>query len=161
MPARSAYIVLLLLMLAAGAAAPRAAIAQDAPQFVPLQNVSESKQLSTLYSTTQGDLGQFVQSLFNFAIVIGAIGAVLRLAYAGYLYMGSDMWSKKQEAKDVIGDVTLGILLLLGIWLILRQINPQILTLDALKVINENKAGGQTAPASSGGSTDAFGNPAN
>lgn len=102
--------------------------------FVPLAETPASSKLGTLYAST--DLSNFVNGLFKFAIAIGAIGAVIRLAYAGYLYMGqADMWSHKGEAKEIIGDVTLGILLLLAIYLILYQINPGILTLDALKRI--------------------------
>lgn len=102
--------------------------------FVPLADTPASSKLGNLYAST--DLSNFVNGLFKFAIAIGAIGAVIRLAYAGYLYMGqSDMWSHKGDAKEIIGDVTLGILLLLAIYLILYQINPGILKLDALKRI--------------------------
>jgi hypothetical protein len=47
----------------------------------------------------------------------------------------SDMWSHKGAAKEIIQDVTLGLLLLLGIYLILYQVNPDILTLKALRNI--------------------------
>ena len=119
---------------------PAAALAQNtdctpgANGFVPLACVEQSPRLAGLYSS--GDLASFVQKLFTFALVVGAIGGVLRLAYAGYLYMGqSDMWSHKGEARKIIGDVTLGLLLLLAIWLILYQINPDILSLRALQNI--------------------------
>ena len=102
--------------------------------FFPLAPPTQSSKLGNLYGST--DLSGFINGLFKFAIAIGAIGAVLRLAYAGYLYMGqADMWSKKGEAREIIADVTLGILLLLAIWLILYQINPDILKLSALKNI--------------------------
>lgn len=113
--------------------------------FVPLVPPTQSSKLGNLYGSS--DLSSFVNGLFKFAIVIGAIGAVLRLAYAGYLYMGSDMWSNKGQAKEIIGDVTLGILLLLAIWLILYQINPDILKLNALKNIKPVQTSG--APAQS------------
>lgn len=106
-------------------------------QFCPLAPLDDSTKLGQLYAT-QGDLSTFVNSLFTFAITAGAILAVLRLAYAGYLYMGSDMWSSKSRAKEVIGDVTLGVLLLLAVWLILYQINPDILSLRALQQIQSH-----------------------
>ncbi len=115
-------------------ALPLVALAQQ-NGFVPLADVSGSSKLGTLYSSS-GDLTTFVNDLFRFALAIGALAAVLRLAYAGYLYMGqADMWSHKGQAKTIIGDVTLGLLLLLGIWLILNQINPDILKMNALKSI--------------------------
>lgn len=102
--------------------------------FVPLADVSQSPKLSHVYGSQ--DLSGFINGLFKFAIAIGAIVAVLRLAYAGYLYMGqSDMWSHKGEARTIMADVTLGLLLLLSIYLILYQINPDILTLKALRNI--------------------------
>ena len=104
--------------------------------FVPLAETPPGSKLGQLYKS--GDFSNFINGLFKFAIAIGAIVAVLRLAYAGYLYMGqSDMWSHKGEARDIIKDVTIGLLLLLGIYLILYQINRDILTLNVLKNINK------------------------
>ena len=98
--------------------------------------------LGKLYETdSSGGLSNFLNGLFRFAIIIGAIAAVLRIAYAGYLYMGqSDMWSHKGQAKAILGDAILGLLLLLSIYIILNQINPDILNLKALNVIRENPA---------------------
>lgn len=108
--------------------------------FVPLAKTSGGP-VSDLYNT--GSLPDFINGLFRFAIIIGAIAAVLRIAYAGYLYMGqSDMWSHKGEAKAILGDVTLGLLLLLSIYIILYQINPDILNLDPLRNITPEPASG-------------------
>jgi len=112
--------------------------------FVPLVQTPGGR-LDALYATQGGDLSGFVNSLFKFALTIGAIGAVLRLAYAGYMYMGSDMWSNKGAAKAIISDVALGLLLLLAIYLILFQINPDILSLKALKNITPVQTGAQGA----------------
>ena len=121
--------------------------------FVPLAETPSGSKLSQIYSS--GDFAGFVNGLFKFAIAIGAILAVLRLAYAGYLYMGqSDMWSHKGQAKEIIKDVTIGLLLLLGIYLILYQINKDILSLNALRNIKPVQ---QTAPGQS--STQQFTTP--
>ena len=94
---------------------------------VPLECFQGSQKLAGAY--TEGDLGTFLQRVFVGAISLGAILAVLRLAWAGFMYMGSDMWGKKEHAKEIIQDALLGLFLLLAIWLILKQINPQILEL--------------------------------
>lgn len=113
--------------------------------FVPLAKTPEGSKLAQL--STSRDFSGFINGLFKFAIAIGAIGAVLRLAYAGYLYMGqSDMWSQKGVAKGIIQDVTLGLLLLLSIYLILFQINPDILKLTAFERITPVSQQGQPAP---------------
>ncbi|OGG60540.1 hypothetical protein A2765_00235 [Candidatus Kaiserbacteria bacterium RIFCSPHIGHO2_01_FULL_56_24] len=110
--------------------------------FVPLAETPPESKLGQLY--TSNDFSGFINGLFKFGIAIGAIAAVLRLAYAGYLYMGqSDMWSHKGEAKDIIRDVTIGLLLLLAIYLILYQINPDILKLTALQRITPVSQPGQ------------------
>ncbi|MBI4094122.1 hypothetical protein HY417_04110 [Candidatus Kaiserbacteria bacterium] len=95
--------------------------------FVPLECFQGSRKLSDAYNTTE--LGPFLQKVFVGAISLGAILAVLRLAWAGFVYMSSDLWSKKDVAKDIIQDALFGLLLLLAIWLILNQINPDILKL--------------------------------
>jgi hypothetical protein len=128
-------------------ALPLVALADPTADFVPLAKVP-SGPLGTLYATpNNGDFSNFINSLFKFTLAIGAIAAVLRIAYAGFLYMGqSDMWSHKGQAKTIIGDVTLGLLLLLGVYLILYQINPDIVKLNALKNITKV----QQVPSSSG-----------
>lgn len=125
--------------------------------FYPLVPPTQSSKLGNLYGSS--DLSSFINGLFKFALAIGAIVAVLRIAWAGYLYMGqSDMWSKKGEAKEIIGDVTLGLLLLLAIYLILYQINPDILKLNALKNITPVSTSGQGASqqAPVGGGSNPF-----
>ena len=132
---RFPYIFAALLVVSGGLIAVGVAHAELTTKFVPLAEAGlQGSKLANLYSSN--DLSTYINNIFKFAIGIGAIAAVLRLAYAGYLYMGqSDMWSHKGEAKTIIGDVTLGLLLLLAIWLILYQINPDILKLNALRSI--------------------------
>jgi hypothetical protein len=123
--------------------------------FVPLACVPSTLKLGQLYGTT-GDLSTFINGLFGFALAVGAILAVLRLVYAGFLYMGqSDMWSRKGEARAIMGNVVLGLLLLLGIWIILNQINPDILTLSALQKITPVQQT-QTQTQQNGGATGSF-----
>lgn len=121
---------------------PRTLFAGTA-NFVPLANVDQSPMLKSVYSSP--DLGQYVNTLFTTALSIGAILAVLRIAYAGYQYMTTDAWGSKQHAKEILGDVTLGLLLLLSIFLILKQINPHLLDLDVLGKVKQV----QTTPDSS------------
>jgi hypothetical protein len=98
-------------------------------------------------------LAGFLNGAFKMALAAGAILAVLRLAYAGWLYMGAaDMWGSKQHAKEVITDSVVGLLLLIGIWIILNQINPCILNLNVLADFS-GAAAQQCSGTSSGGST--------
>lgn len=99
--------------------------------FQPLSGneVKESKLFSGVFSSTP-DLPTFLNKAFQLAIAIGAILAVLRIIYGGALYMGTDVFSKKNDAKTILQDAVLGLLLLLGTYLILNQINPDLLNLN-------------------------------
>ena len=96
--------------------------------FAALADFDQSSKLSQLYRPNQ-DLPTYLNSIFKVAISAGAIIAVLRLSYAGYMYMGSDLWHNKERAKEIIRDVFLGIFLLLSVYIILYQINPNLLNL--------------------------------
>jgi hypothetical protein len=98
--------------------------------FIPLACYSNSPLIQQAFSDPNG-LPGYINSVFTIVVSIGAILAVLRIAYGGYLYMGSaDMWGNKQQAKEVISDAVIGLLLLLAIYLILNQINPNLLNLN-------------------------------
>ncbi|MEK7093393.1 MAG: hypothetical protein AAB927_02810 [Patescibacteria group bacterium] len=106
----------------------------DGKGFCALAVPPPSSKLGQLYGTTS--LAGFLNGLFTAAISIGAILAVLRIAYAGYEYMTSDAWGNKARAREIIGDVVLGLMLLLGTYLILNQINPQLLNLNILQNVS-------------------------
>ncbi|HWO07724.1 MAG TPA: hypothetical protein VNM40_04065 [Candidatus Paceibacterota bacterium] len=97
-----------------------------------LPGLSDSPFLSRIFNPDT-DLATFFNVAFKSAIVIGAMLAVLRLGYAGFIYMTTDVWSSKQSATTIIQETVLGLLLLLGVWLILNQINPDLLNLDILR----------------------------
>ncbi|HEY4520007.1 MAG TPA: hypothetical protein VJH33_03150 [Candidatus Paceibacterota bacterium] len=92
--------------------------------------VESSPLFSPLFDQNQNLTG-FLNNFFNIAISVGAILAVMRIAWAGYLYIGSDLWTKKEQGREILQDVALGLLLLLAIFIILKQINPDILKLNA------------------------------
>lgn len=133
------YIFTVLFALAL--AAPIVALAQTST-FVPL---APNPARSTLnYTTGTGGLAAYINTLFKIAISVGAMLAVLRLVYAGYIYMVSGVgnFASMGKAKEIIGSVVLGLLLLLGIYLILYQINPDILKLDITQNIQPLQSGG-------------------
>jgi len=102
-----------------------------AATFVPIQPSTQNPDpLNTLFGS-QTSVGSVLNSAFLVAISVGTILAMFRIAWAGWLYMGSsDMWSEKQHAKNVFQDAIIGLLILLAVWVILYQINPQILNVS-------------------------------
>lgn len=94
------------------------------------------------------DLGAMLNAAFIVAINVGAILAMMRIMWAGWLYMGAaDMWSNKHHAKEVFQDAIIGLLILLAVWIILRTINPDILNVGSL---------GSTASASQSQTSNQF-----
>ena len=107
--------------------------------FCPLACV-EGSRLEGVYSNTDGDLTQFITRIFSLALTLGGILAIFRIAWAGYLYMTTDLWSSKERAKETLRETVLGLLLLIAVWVILHQINPDILKLNILDTLKENPA---------------------
>ena len=112
--------------------------------FKPLTGDSNGVQLAPFLTQAFNGNGNGLTALFNvafrFAIAIGAILAVIRLVYAGFIYMTTDLFGAKTAAKGVIWNALTGLFLLLSIWIILNQINPQILNLDLLRSMNNSGA---------------------
>lgn len=125
--------------------------------FVPLSDTNGSNLAPTLSGFFQSNnLAGFFNAAFTLALSAGAILAVLRLAYAGWLYMGAaDMWGSKQHAKEVITDAVLGLLLLIAIYIILYQINPNLLNLNVLQSINGSPSIGGSSSLNCTGSNAA------
>ncbi len=121
--------------------------------FVPLTGANPGVQLAPFLSEfTSGNIASFVNATFKAAIALGAMLAVLRIAYGGFVYMSTDIWPAKRKAKDILQDAILGLLLLLSLWLILNQINPQILNLNILQDLSSPPTVSTTSilPSSSG-----------
>ena len=74
-------------------------------------------------------LSGMLNAAFQTSLAVGAVLAMFRIAYAGWLYMGSDIWSNKKKAIEIFQNAIIGLLLLLGVYLILYQIDRRILLL--------------------------------
>lgn len=122
--------------------------------FVPLSGESFQRLFgSGVSSGNGGELGSFVNGAFRVALSLGAILAVMRIAWAGYKYMTSDAWGTISDAKEILGDVAIGIMLLLSIWLILYQINPDLLKIQLHGLTGEKPSSVGTQTGQSGAET--------
>lgn len=106
--------------------------------FVPIETADQSPLFHGIFSS--GSLSDFLNRLFITSISIGAILAVIKLMWGGYRYMLSGLWTSKEGAKETLQNAVLGLLILLGAYLILYQINPCILSLE---ILNGNTNGCQ------------------
>lgn len=151
MTARFFRITLYVSLLILAYLLPSIALAQSGG-FVPLSDANFNK----LFNPKAGSLpsiGTFVSNAFRIALSLGAILAVMRIAWAGYQYMTSDAWGEKSHAKEILGDVVIGLLLLMSIWLILNQINPDLLELKLIPPATPAPTGGAATGGVGSGSS--------
>lgn len=106
------FVLFLLLIPAAGASA------QDAIKIEALDQPIESE-----------SIGDFISRFYNTAVGIAGIAAVLMIVVGAIYFTISGAMDKKKEGKDIITSAIWGIVILLGATLILKTINPQILSL--------------------------------
>jgi cell wall-associated NlpC family hydrolase len=90
----------------------------------------------------QDSLGGLINAIIAIATGIAGVIAVGMIIYQGFLIMKTDNVATHTEAKSRIGKTILGFLLLLGIFVILRTINPDLLNLNpAIKNVTFDTGG--------------------
>lgn len=99
--------------------------------LVDIAHAAETKTLvSDGLGLGTGNLGGYFNNLYELALLVGAVLAVLIIASAGLQYMSTDAISGKSESKTRITQALIGLLMLLGVWLFFNEIRPDILNLD-------------------------------
>jgi len=80
------------------------------------------------------DLTTLIKYLYEWGISLGGLLAFIALVIAGFQYLTSvGDPTKMKDAKDRIISAFFGLTLLLGSWLILNQINPQLTSIPSLE----------------------------
>jgi len=74
-------------------------------------------------------LGQYINSLYQLSIGLGAVLAVLMIVVGGLQYMSTDAFSGKSAGRQRITQALMGLGLLLISFIILQTINPEYLDL--------------------------------
>jgi hypothetical protein len=77
-------------------------------------------------TTISGNFSDYVNFLYAMAIAIAALLAVVKIIVAGVKYMTSEVVNSKGDAKKEITTALLGLLLIIGAYIILYTINPQL-----------------------------------
>jgi hypothetical protein len=90
-------------------------------------------------------LQDYVPAIFKLAIGLSAAFAVLMIVIGGFQYMSTDAIMKKENGKKRIQNAVFGLVLVIGAWLILYTINPNLLTLNLdIKAVSTTGTGGGT-----------------
>ena len=100
--------------------------------FVPIVPIPISGQSGTLDENTS--LGCYVNAVFNIAIMVSVVLAVIMIIIDGFKYMTTEAVGNKKDALGGIRQALFGLILLLASWLILHVINPQITNLNVLQL---------------------------
>ena len=77
-------------------------------------------------------LQEYINALLRIAIIVAAIMAVVKLILAGAQYVLTALITEKADAKADIKSALLGLLIIIGAVTILREINPNLVTLPML-----------------------------
>lgn len=103
-------------------------LAQELEQIYPQVPRAETP------TTVKTFLPEYIKFLFNFALIIAGFIAFLSLVYGGFRYLASA--GNPTAMSDARGQITagiLGLLILITAYLLLIQLNPQLVTLTIEK----------------------------
>lgn len=117
----------------------------EIPPFKPITEGLSSGPPLLNAAISAGNLSDFLVRVFAIAIAVGAILAVLRIAYGGFVYMTTDAVGQKQTARVIIQNAVLGLILLLAVVVILERINPDLLSMRF--ILPSASSGASSAPA--------------
>ncbi|KAA0205701.1 hypothetical protein EDM68_04825 [Candidatus Uhrbacteria bacterium] len=112
-------------------------------------------------------LPQYINAIYRYAVTIVLIAAIIMVVYGGFRYLVGASIGDIQAGKKIIIDAIVGMLIVLGAYMILNTINPALVTFSPLRleIVNEQQllltietptgdweaAESETGPAPSGG----------
>lgn len=86
-------------------------------------------------TTVKAFLPEYIQYLFNFAIIVAGLIAFISLVYGGFRYLASaGNPTAMSDAKSQIAAGILGLVILVSSYVILIQINPELISLKIGKI---------------------------
>ncbi len=91
--------------------------------------------LAPLPGTTKGsdnktDIKTYVEGMFRLLIALSAVFAVFMIVIGGFQYMTTDAIGGKQQGRERIENSIKGLVLVIGAWLILAQIDDRLLKIN-------------------------------
>jgi len=113
------------------------------------------KTLETIPGVKSADFPSYVTGIYNFAIAIVLIAALLMITLGGFYYITSaGNQAQAGTAKKLITDALLGLVVVFLIYLVLNTINPDLMNSASPNLTELQKnATSSTSNSSSGGYT--------
>ncbi|PJE74534.1 MAG: hypothetical protein COV01_00675 [Candidatus Taylorbacteria bacterium CG10_big_fil_rev_8_21_14_0_10_41_48] len=107
--------------------------------YVPLTDIPG------IQEATPQNPGGVLQGIFNLAIGLGSILAIIMIIFAGFKYMYEESIFGKKDAKEKIINAFFGLALILGSYVILKTINGDLLRINLLLPLSDGKLSGLVA----------------
>lgn len=84
--------------------------------------------------SAQGGIAEYVRAIYRYALGVGGIVVFILIIYGGIMYaLSGGTPGKQNEARDIIFQAFWGLALLLGSYLILYTVNPELVTLKSIE----------------------------
>lgn len=108
--------------------------------------------LTTFDPTGTNKISEYLNIIIKLFIGICAVLAVIMIVVGGLQYMTTELVSSKEEGKKRITQAILGLVLAVGAWTLLYQINPDLLdaSLDSLGKVEVEVALAEAIPSDTG-----------
>lgn len=105
---------------------------RDYNVIAPLPGISVPCTNSSGQPSDCSTLDRYLPNAFNLAVGIAVAMAFVMITFGGVTYATSDALSGKQQGREYIENAIYGLLLVIGSYIILYTINPQIVRFDLL-----------------------------
>lgn len=98
----------------------------------------------------EGGLGDYLEQIMSYLLILITVCAVFYMVYGGALYLTTDIISKKEEGREVVNRVVIGLVFVFSVWTIMNSINSGLLkdsldfSLSKLGVFIKNVGTGNT-----------------
>ena len=89
---------------------------------------------STGSMITSINVSDYVRYMFNLLIAVSAVMAIFMIVLGGFEYMTTDAVDGKSEGLKKVQNAVYGLLMVLGSYLILRTINPELVNIPSTLV---------------------------
>jgi len=103
---------------------------------VPIPNLTFSPAVVSGNSVESSFLSEYLSAVYQYLIKISVTIAVVMVMVAGLQYVLASGSGKAAEAKKRITNATVGLVLLLCVYLILYTVNPQLVLLKTIRLQN-------------------------
>lgn len=79
-------------------------------------------------------LAQYISAVYRYLAGIGVVAAAVMIVYGGFKYLVASSGVGVKDGKEIISDAVIGLVILLGAYLLLVTVNSQTVNLQALDV---------------------------